>query len=56
MSKVFGIVNLIISFIVCAFVPTKYSYEYSILCVILYGVFVLEYLFFKKKENYLDFD
>lgn len=56
MSKVFGIVNLIISFIVCAFVPTTYSYEYSILCVILYGVFVLEYLFFKKKENYLDFD
>lgn len=56
MSKVFGIVNLVISFIVCAFVPTTYSYEYSILCVILYGVFVLEYLFFKKKENYLDFD
>lgn len=56
MAKIIGIIVLIISFFVLAFAPSVYDHNYVMLCSVFYGVFVILYLFIKKKKNYLDFD
>lgn len=56
MGRIIGIVILVLSFSVFTFAPDVYDYQYVVICAALYVLFILIYLFIKRKKNYLDFD
>lgn len=56
MAKLYGLIVFLITIFICVLAPSRYEYGYSLLCAILYWVYVLVYMIIRKKKNYFDFD
>ena len=56
MRKVVAILMIILCFLLYEFAPTRYNYNYSVICGCVYLFLIILYYFLKQKKNYLDFD
>ncbi|TDX83017.1 O-antigen polymerase [Epilithonimonas xixisoli] len=56
MRKIFAIVMIVLGVLLFEYAPTRYDYNYSIICGVIYLILIIVYYFLKQKKNYLDFD